>query len=156
MLMNPLDAAFNTVNDYPGGAGSLAPRMPNKSASTLAHELRGQGSAKLGLVDAVKIMDLADNNLILLAIAAHRNCAVVPLPEGLDAVGGAGQHLPALLERLAAVVSSITMAELDNVVTANELADAERKWGALTVCGLDMLRTMRRRHEAGLPTGVGA
>lgn len=149
--MNVLDAAFNTVNAYPGGAASLAPRMLNKSASTLAHELRAQGTAKLGLVDAVTIMDLADNNLILAAIAAHRNCAIFPLPDGFDPEGNTGQQLATMLERLTAVITSITVAEADGMITANELADAERKWGNLTVCGLEMLKSMRRRHEAGKP-----
>lgn len=50
--MNVLDAAALVVDEYPGGACALGPRL-GKSGGTLAHELHGQGTAKLGLLTAV-------------------------------------------------------------------------------------------------------
>ena len=48
-----MDAAFNVVHDYPGGAAALSERL-GKGRSALPHEVKGDGSAKLGLKDAVK------------------------------------------------------------------------------------------------------
>lgn len=56
--MNPLDAAYNLVRDYPGGASSLAPRL-DKNPSVLSHEVTATGSAKLGLLTAIKITELS-------------------------------------------------------------------------------------------------
>ncbi|MDB5850644.1 MAG: hypothetical protein JWP29_4396 [Rhodoferax sp.] len=166
MSMYLLDAAFNLVNDYPGGAASLSPRMTvrdkltgqeiKKSASTLAHEVRAQGTAKLGWLDLVKMVDLANDDGPLLAWARHRRLGVYPLPEGFDPDSGTGQNLAQLLTSLSALVASITMAESDGIITANELTDAHRKFGELSAIGLEMLKGMQRKHEAGLPAGVAA
>ena len=47
-----MDAAFNVVHDYPGGAAALSERL-GKGRPALSHEVKGDGSAKLGLKDAV-------------------------------------------------------------------------------------------------------
>lgn len=166
MSTHILDAAFNLVNDYPGGAGSLAPRIVTvdkttgastaKSASTLAHEVRGAGTAKFGLVDAVKVTDLADNNGILLAWCHHRHLGTYPLPDGFDASTATGVHVTEVLQKLTALITSVTQAYADGRVTSAELTDANRKFGELTVSGLEMLRTMQRNHEAGVSEASAA
>lgn len=159
MSMYLLDAAFNLVNDYPGGAASLAPRMTvrdkatgleiKKSASTMAHEVRGQGSAKLGWLDLVRMVDMANDDGPLLAWCRHRRLGVYPLPEGFDPDSGTGQSVAQLLNSLSAMVVSVTTAEADGVITAHELKDAHRKFGELTAIGLEMLKGMQRKHDAG-------
>ena len=164
MSMYLLDSAFNLVNDYPGGAASLAPRMTvrdkvsgqeiKKSASTLAHEVRAQGTAKLGWLDLVKMVDLSNDDGPLLAWARHRRLGVYPLPEGFDPDSGTGQTLAQLLNSLSALVASVTAADADGVITANELIDADRKFGELSAIGLEMLKGMQRKHEASLPAAA--
>ena len=76
--MNALDAAFSLVHDQPGGAGPLSVRM-GKAQGTLAQELRGYGTAKLGLLDAVKISALTGDLRILNAFSEAMGCTVLPL-----------------------------------------------------------------------------
>jgi hypothetical protein len=77
--MSLRDAAFNTVHDYPGGSVSLAPRL-GKSSTSLSHELTGTGTAKLGLLDAEKIIMLTGDLRILVAMATDCGQMLVPLP----------------------------------------------------------------------------
>lgn len=77
--MSLRDAAFNTVHDYPGGSVSLAPRL-GKSPTSLSHELTGTGTAKLGLLDAEKIILLTGDLRILEAMATDCGQMLVPLP----------------------------------------------------------------------------
>ena len=59
-----LDHAYNLARAYPGGAAALALRM-RKNATTLSHELRGEGTAKLGLEDAAALTALSGDLRIL-------------------------------------------------------------------------------------------
>lgn len=77
--MSLRDAAFNTVHDYPGGAVSLAPRV-GKTPSSLSHEVTATGTAKLGLLDAEKIVILTGDLRILSAFATSCGQMLVPLP----------------------------------------------------------------------------
>ncbi len=81
--MHLRDVAYNVVHDYPGGALSLAPRM-GKNATSLAHELNGTGTSKLGLMDAEKITHLAKDLRILEAFATNCGQMLVPLPPAID------------------------------------------------------------------------
>ena len=80
--MHLRDVAYNVVHDYPGGAPSLAPRI-GKNAITLAHELNGTGTGKLGLMDAEKITQLAGDLRILEAFATNCGQMLVPLPDAM-------------------------------------------------------------------------
>ncbi|APW38986.1 hypothetical protein RD110_18710 [Rhodoferax koreense] len=150
MSMNVLDAAFNTVNDYPGGAASLAPRI-GKSGSTLAHEIKKQGSAKLGLEDAVKIMDMADNNAILEAMAEHRGCDVIPRLPDLDPASCTGKGLRLMFKEAGAFAEQVVEAEEDGRFTLNEIKAAERHWQRVTAQGGAVLRAMRAKHLLDFP-----
>lgn len=77
--MTPLDAAYHVVHDHPGGATALAPRM-GKSNVTLCQELTATGTAKLGLMDALKITHLTGDYRILYAFAESCGHMAVPLP----------------------------------------------------------------------------
>lgn len=84
--MSLRDAAFNTVHDYPGGSVSLAPRL-GKSHTSLSHELTGTGTAKLGLLDAEKIILLTGDLRILDSMATHCGQMLVPLPDAVMIAG---------------------------------------------------------------------
>ena len=78
-MSNVLDAAFHLVRAYPGGASSLAPRI-GKNATTLSHEVKGTGTAKFGLDDAVNASLMSNDLRILNAFAAECECMVLRLP----------------------------------------------------------------------------
>lgn len=77
--MNLLDAAYNVVHDYPGGADSLAPRV-DKNSTTLSHEVSGTGTAKFALLTAEKITQRTGDLRILQTFAANCGQMLVPLP----------------------------------------------------------------------------
>jgi hypothetical protein len=77
--MNLLDAAYNVVHDYPGGADSLAPRV-DKNPTTLSHEVSGTGTAKLALLTAEKITQRTGDLRILSTFAGNCGQMLVPLP----------------------------------------------------------------------------
>lgn len=81
--MNLLDAAYNVVHDYKGGAASLAPRL-GKASTYLSAEVSATGTAKLGLVDAEKITHLTGDLRILVAFATNAGQMLVPLPQAGD------------------------------------------------------------------------
>lgn len=77
--MYVLDAARNTVDNFPGGAESLAPRI-GMSAAILRNKVNPNCSTNhLTLLEAQKLMKVADDPQILQAMAADMECGVEPL-----------------------------------------------------------------------------
>lgn len=150
MSMSILDTAYNTVNDYDGGAEALAPRM-HKSGSTLSAELRARGTAKLGLMDAVKIMDFTDNDAILEAIADHRGYDLIPRLAGLDPASCTGKGLRRMFREAGAFAENVETAQEDDRFTLNEIKQAERAWQRVSAQGIAVLRAMRAKHLQDFP-----
>ena len=145
--MNLLDAAFNVVHDYKGGACSLAPRI-GKNATTLAHELKGTGTAKLGLMDAQKITHATEDLRILQAWAEDAGQMLVPLPD--VALVADDECMLALAKTAAAfgeTVREVSMGLGDGKITDNELADIELRCGVL-IANLHSLRTLLAQRNA--------
>lgn len=69
--MNPLDAFYHTVHDYPGGVESLAPRMGMSSAVLRNKANVNCTTNKPMLEDAMKAMDLTCDLRILHSLC-HR------------------------------------------------------------------------------------
>jgi hypothetical protein len=131
MPQSVLDAAYNVVHDYPGGAASLAPRV-GKSASTLTQEVNGTPQAKFGLADAVKVTQRTGDLRILLAFAAACGQMLVPLPgaadvEGDDCMRAAGEASREFAELMAEVIA----VRADGRTTDNELDRVTRGAGEL-------------------------
>lgn len=124
--MNILDAAYNLVHDYPGGAHSLGPRM-GKSPNTLNHEVAGDGTAKFGLVDAVKASNLSGDFRILHAFAEECNHMCIPLP---PADGTPTSDILANLatssKRFAELCNEVINSTSDGAVSDNELDRIQR------------------------------
>ena len=83
--MNLLDAFFNTVHDYPGGAESLAPRMGMSPAILRNKADQNKEHNKPLLVDADKIMSITGDYRILDALAANHGRVCVEIPADADA-----------------------------------------------------------------------
>lgn len=151
--MNLLDAAFNLVSDYPGGAQSLAPRM-GKGVSTLSHEVTAAGTAKLGLLDAEKMSVLANDARILTAWATNMGHMLVPLPSQAQQLSndcmlrlaGAAKEFGALCKEVASDLA-------DDIISDNELERIDRETGKL-IASLQSLRcSLAARNLAGKPKG---
>ncbi|TXH90340.1 MAG: hypothetical protein E6Q78_05200 [Rhodoferax sp.] len=70
--MAPLDAAYHTAHQYKGGVHALALSM-GVSGNVLQNKVNPNNTTHhLTLAEAVAMMDLADNDAILMSMAAHR------------------------------------------------------------------------------------
>lgn len=157
--MDPIDAAHAVVLDYPGGSESLAPRI-GKGNSTLRQEVLRIGTAKLGLMDAVKITLVTRDSRIVAAFnEACGFCPPLPLPHH-DITDGALQDL---LERSAEVSSTVCDAFTefqrdiaDGKVTPNELTAFEARVleaiGAMAI----LTQAMRAKAEQDTRTAIAA
>lgn len=147
--MNVMDAARNVAEDYPGGATSLAPRI-DKNPTTLNHELHETGTAKLGLMTAVKMTSRTKDLRILNAFAAEVGCMVLQLPMVDQLEGGqAMTDLAAMAREFSDVVAKVSSACADGRVSDNELHDVERQAGELVAAVQTMLTSLRNMNEAG-------
>lgn len=140
-----LDAAFSVVHDAPGGAAALSVRL-GRNPATLSHEISGHGSAKLGLVEAVKITLMTGDIRILNAFAASCGCMVVPLP-AVDASGSTVTQIGQLAKEFGDVVNEVMLSVADGRVSANELHRCEREFGELVACGQVVMQQIRTLHE---------
>lgn len=149
--MNLLDAAYNVVHDYPGGAESLAPRV-GKNATTLSHEVKRTGAAKLGLDTAEKITQLAGDLRILQAFAANCQQMVVPLPvlesgqadDCMITLGTTAHNFGLLCTEVAGDLS-------DGKISDNELARIDRECGQLIAAVHAMRKALAQRNQDGKP-----
>ncbi len=144
-----LDAAFHLAHDYPGGAAALAPRM-GKAHGTLCHELTATGTAKLGLVDALKLSHLTGSRSILNAFASELGCVVLPLPAhhaGIDTF----RQIADTAREFGEFITSVADAAGDGQITANELAQAEREFSELVSAGQAYLTRLTAMHQASKP-----
>lgn len=151
-MQSVLDAAFHLAHDAPGGARALAQRM-GKNSGTLCHELTHTGSAKLGLVDAVKLSLLTGDRRILNAFADACHCMVLPMPEqqaALDTFAG----LAATAREFGEFIASVADAAKDGRITANELARVDRELSEMLGAAQDIRATLASIHEAGQPIHI--
>lgn len=149
--MSVIDAARNLADDFPGGAKALAQRM-DKNPFSLMHELAGTGTAKLGLLDSVKLTRISRDLRILNAFAGEFGCLVLPMPEALQADGSdAMQHLAVLAKEFGDVVQEVSASQADGDISANEMARIERQWSELVLAGQQLVTRLRTKHEASKP-----
>lgn len=149
--MSVIDAARNVADDFPGGAKALAQRI-DKNPFSLMHELSGTGTAKLGLLDSVKITRASRDLRILNAFADEFGCVVLPLPEALQADGSDSmQHLSVLAKEFGDVVQEVSASHADGDISANEMARIERQWSELVAAGQRLVAQLRSKHEESKP-----
>lgn len=151
--MDVLTAAFHLVHDGPGGSGAIA-QFLGKARGTLDHEVNPpQGSsAKLGLLDAVKISKLRRDWRVLHAFADECGHACFPRP---DAWGGGDATTQDVLFRATELAREIaeTFGEVnaslsDGTVTPNELEQVERECMETITALTAVARAMREKMES--------
>jgi len=132
--MNVLDAAYDTVHEYPGGAGPLAERLtrlnkdgervPMSEAVLNSKVNPNTTSHHLTLAEADRLMGLTGDYRILHALAATHGFMAQPVkaPE-------AGSIISAMLAAAAAkgdLAETIAQAMADNRITGNESDQVSR------------------------------
>jgi hypothetical protein len=153
--MNVLDAALNTAHEYPhGGCEALSVRM---GKSNLADELNPRNKAKFGLADAVRLQQLTGDHRILYAMAAELGHLCVPLPSVTSDPGSpCAVKVSKVAETFGGYMAGLAGSLADDVVSDNELAQAEALWGALVGAGQQMLKHMVAMNAAGKVDREGA
>lgn len=147
--MHLRDVAFNVVHDSPGGAVSLAPRL-GKSHTTLAHELNGTGTAKLGLMDAEKITLLLGDLRILQAYAANCGQMLVPLPDATVLQGDDCMlRLAESVKEFSDVCREVGTDLMDGSINDNELQRIDRECGELIASVHALRESLARRNREG-------
>lgn len=146
--MNVLDAAYNVVHDYPGGAASLAPRI-GKAAATLSQEVARVGTAKFGLETAVVASVLSGDMRILEAFAAECGRMTVPLPaalmEGGDSILA---RLGDVLREQAHLMREVSESIADGQISENEEARIVKEAGELVAVVTLLLKEVGARRRA--------
>ena len=153
--MSVMDAAFNVAEDFPGGGSALA-RAIDKNHFSFLHELNGTGSAKLGLLTAVKMTKRTGDLRILLAFALECGQMCIPLPEALTtsaddcmrAMGGTTREFGELCQEVCLSLGD------DGDVSDTELGRVEREAGQLMAQLQHLLATLRVRNQMGKRTVV--
>lgn len=80
--MNIIDAAYNTVHDYPGGASALAQRIGIKSPAVLNSKVNANTETHhLTLAEASKVMALTNDFRILQALCSEHRKVAIDIPE---------------------------------------------------------------------------
>lgn len=152
--MNILDAAYNLVHDYPGGAHSLGPRM-GKSPNTLNHEVAGDGTAKFGLVDAVKASTLSGDFRILHAFGEECNHMCIPLPpaDGNTTTSDILANLATSSKRFAELCNEVISSAADGEVSDNELDRIQRARAELLTHLAQLGQSAIQLNQASKPAG---
>lgn len=146
--MNLLDAAYNVVHDAPGGCESLAPRI-GKNPTTLDHEVKATGTAKLGLLTAAKITHFTGDLRILEAWAANAGQMLVPLPAvAFPLSHDCFKRLANTAKEFADVVREVGGDLDDDDINDNEMHRIDRECGELIASVHALRQALASRNAA--------
>lgn len=138
--MNTVDAAYHTVHDYPGGSESLGPRV-GISPAVLRNKVNPNNETHhLTLAEAVRMVDLTDDDRILKAWARARGFMLVKPPAGQTCDMAVLEQIVGLGIANGQFMATINDALADNRITKTEIdkiRDAEHvvQTAAATVTG---------------------
>lgn len=125
------DAAYHTVRGYPGGAGSLAPRM-GLSAQVLNHKTNPTNETRynLSIEEAVQLQELSGNYSILYAMARQLGHHCLK-DDGGDSPCTVNERIAVLLGDFGDLLADVSDIVADGKVTDNEMRRAEDKFNSL-------------------------
>lgn len=154
MAMDVKVAAFNVAHDFEGGVVALAPQI-GKNHNTLNAEVAGIGTAKLGLLDAVKMTLRARDFRILDAFNAVCGRMSIPLPEGLDIEGNDCMRALAEASREYSDLVAKTCSSLvdDGMVSDNELVSIQTEAGHAISAINGLVAAAVKLNQAGQKRG---
>jgi len=120
--MNIADAAYHTVHDYPGGSESLGPRV-GISPAVLRNKVNPNNDTHhLTLAEAVRIVDITDDDRMLRAWAHSRGYLLVRPPEGDQSDMSVLEQVVSLGVANGQFMQAIHSALADGKITQDELA----------------------------------
>lgn len=126
--MHVIDAAYATVHDYPGGAGSLAPRVGTTQGVLNSKVNPNTTTHHLTLAESVKLVVLSGDNRIAHAFAHDVGGVFIPGACDLPACDMAVlESMTGVFARAGQVGASVHAALADGRVTPKEYAAIERK-----------------------------
>jgi hypothetical protein len=139
--MDPIDAAYHTAHDYPGGVPAVAQRM-GVSANTLQHKVSlTNDTHHLTLREAVAMQEVTGDARILHAMAGALGYACVSLQT--DGASGTLEQVMYMAKEFGEVLGSVNNAVADGRVTPNEMRDCERQAAELMAAISGVLATVR-------------
>lgn len=148
--MHVTDAAYSTVHDYPGGAGSLAPRIGTSQAVLNSKVNPNTTTHHLTLAEAVKLMVLTGDKRILHAIALQTGDVVIEGAAAADACEMAILgSLTGLFARTGQVGTAVHGALEDGRITERECRDIEREVYKLRAKSLQLVRKLQSLQMRG-------
>ena len=143
--MHVSDAAYATVHDYPGGAGSLAPRIGTTQAVLNSKVNPNTTTHHLTLAEAVKLMVLTGDKRMLHAIALEAGDVVVEGAGELPACDMAVlEAMTGVFGRAGQVGANVHAALADGQVTRKEYAAIEREAYALRQKAITLVRKLEQ------------
>lgn len=148
MTTSVQSAIFRLVHDYPGGAMALAPVL-GKRGESLSHEVSPvYPTAKIGLLDAVKLSLFTGDRQVLNAWAGDMGCMVLPLAADVPGVEGIGARTAQLAKEFADLMGTLAADLADGDVSANDLARIDRESSELVAAIQALMGAVRAMHEA--------
>lgn len=148
--MHVTDAAYSTVHDYPGGAGSLAPRIGTSQAVLNSKVNPRTTTHHLTLAEAVKLMVFTGDKRILHAIALETGDVVIEGAAAADACEMAILgSLTGLFARTGQVGTAVHGALEDGRITERECRDIEREVYKLRAKSLQLVRKLQSLQMRG-------
>ena len=115
------------VRSYSNGTASLAAAM-GLSATTLSHKVSPTYPGQFcSPEELLQVMEVTGNNAPLIALAAARNFALLPIPQGDGTAGSCTTAVVASIREFAEFVTEITADSADDHITANEMIRIERE-----------------------------
>jgi len=148
--MNVLDATRDMVDDYPGGAASLAPRI-GKNATTLCHELNETGTAKLGLKTWLLALRRTGDLRPVQALCTEFGGLFMPVPLLDDANADTMGHVAELLREFSDVTSQLAQRLADGQVDDNDLRVFQREWLQMVAAGGRLMTHLEARNRSEKP-----
>lgn len=145
--MNVLKAAYAVVHEFPGGARALVKRLSTpKSSTQLCHEVDPpEGSkAKLGMLTAVEITEITNDDRMLIAWAESRGYACVPVKtqkRHADLLGAVCFFSKETADALLAMHQAI----VDGRITENEIHHFEKQVADIAPAAIALERAMREK-----------
>ena len=149
--MHVTDAAYATVHDYQGGAGSLAPRLGTTQAVLNNKVNPNTRTHHLNLAEAVKLIVLTGDKRILHAIAMETGDVVVEGAGDLPACDMAVlESMTGVFAGAGQVGASVHAALADGQITRKEYAAIEREAYALRQKAVALVRKLEQ-YKARAP-----
>lgn len=143
--MDLLDAAALTVRNYPGGVDAIAARL-GKKPGTLRHEVRPPkgATAKLGLLDAIDMVEMSDDWTIINAIMARAGGIALRLPQTGEIDSLTGQRMARVAKEFADLMAEVADCAADGRITPNEFKRINAEWAELVAEGQRLLAFLQQ------------